>query len=389
MLVAKIASEYKAPGSEPVSFSDQRAIKAQEWVEKEVDKLMNNIMAISKRNQTSGRQEVTFGELFYTYQDISDTLVGIMVRAKKRGLIEYEGEGGHMLLQGRHDKVIVKVTELGENSIGGRSPVSNDATPKPLEEVKVTALPPKPHIDTQKVVETKEIKVDLVVPSKVTQQIPAKVEPVQKVDPKPVVSKAPVEVSKPTSPEPESSIKETKSEPPIKNEAKAAPIPAAATTTAPTPIQAPAPKAANNEPLTEEIKSIEPSPTPKDAESDKPSVVVECESKKDDENFAKPIVAALPQRTNGGTRGAIIYAPKKAEATAEALKNISTKPEPVNAAAKAEWTQKHIRRLSGEGLIKPATVHAIASNVDTKVSNTVQTKGKSAIPTGMRKFAWD
>jgi hypothetical protein len=35
---------------------------------------------------------IKFGALFIAYQDISDTLVGILMRAKKRRRIVYEGE---------------------------------------------------------------------------------------------------------------------------------------------------------------------------------------------------------------------------------------------------------------------------------------------------------
>lgn len=50
---------------------------------------------------------MTFGELFQRYQDVSDTLVGILQRTKKRGLIKYQGEGGDLLLQGRHNHVLI------------------------------------------------------------------------------------------------------------------------------------------------------------------------------------------------------------------------------------------------------------------------------------------
>jgi hypothetical protein len=43
-----------------------------------------------------------FGPLFYSYQDISDSLIGIMMRAKKRKFISYPGD---MLFQGYHDEV--------------------------------------------------------------------------------------------------------------------------------------------------------------------------------------------------------------------------------------------------------------------------------------------
>ena len=49
---------------------------------------------------------VQFGPLFYKYADISDTLVGILLRAKKRNLIFYKGD---MLFQNRHDHVKITI----------------------------------------------------------------------------------------------------------------------------------------------------------------------------------------------------------------------------------------------------------------------------------------
>lgn len=54
----------------------------------------------------ANKPAITFGELFRLYEDISDTLVGIMMRAKKRKKITYEGD---MLFQGCHDNVLVSV----------------------------------------------------------------------------------------------------------------------------------------------------------------------------------------------------------------------------------------------------------------------------------------
>lgn len=59
------------------------------------------------RKQSTGVVEVTFGELFARYADVSDTLVGILARAKKRDLLKYEGQGGHLLFQGKHDAVVI------------------------------------------------------------------------------------------------------------------------------------------------------------------------------------------------------------------------------------------------------------------------------------------
>ena len=49
---------------------------------------------------------ITFGKLFNVYADISDTLVGILMRARKRGKLGFEGD---MLFQGAHDHVLISV----------------------------------------------------------------------------------------------------------------------------------------------------------------------------------------------------------------------------------------------------------------------------------------
>jgi hypothetical protein len=82
-----------------------RATQAALWVEKEVAKLLEEIEKIGRKK--GQETEVTFGELFVHYQDVSDTLVGILQRAKKRGILKYEGEGGGLLLQKRHDNVVI------------------------------------------------------------------------------------------------------------------------------------------------------------------------------------------------------------------------------------------------------------------------------------------
>ena len=52
------------------------------------------------------RAVAAFGVLFNAYADISDTLVGLLIRARKRQLVSYEGDG--MLFQGCHDHVLVR-----------------------------------------------------------------------------------------------------------------------------------------------------------------------------------------------------------------------------------------------------------------------------------------
>ncbi|KAH9261413.1 hypothetical protein BASA81_000057 [Batrachochytrium salamandrivorans] len=88
------------------TLSEARGQKAAEWVEKEVYKLVGEIEKLG-RKQSTGVVEITFGELFNRYADVSDTLVGILARAKKRDLLKYEGQGGHLLFQGKHDAVVI------------------------------------------------------------------------------------------------------------------------------------------------------------------------------------------------------------------------------------------------------------------------------------------
>jgi len=85
------------------SKSDLRAQQAATWVEKEVEKLIGEIKKIGYVDE-DGNQCVKFGPLFVHYQDISDTLVGILMRAKKRKLLQYKGD---MLFQGMNDDTVI------------------------------------------------------------------------------------------------------------------------------------------------------------------------------------------------------------------------------------------------------------------------------------------
>lgn len=57
-------------------------------------------------NEESANKEVTikFKELFELYKVISNKIVGLLLRARKYGLVKFEGE---MLYQGRDDNVII------------------------------------------------------------------------------------------------------------------------------------------------------------------------------------------------------------------------------------------------------------------------------------------
>ena len=90
------------PGSE----TEKRWQKGKAWVDEQIAGLIKVIRDIGDTDAATGTTTVKFGALFYTYADISDSLVGIMMRAKKRKRLYYEGD---MLFQGSSDSVIVSV----------------------------------------------------------------------------------------------------------------------------------------------------------------------------------------------------------------------------------------------------------------------------------------
>lgn len=62
---------------------------------------------IIKKHGTIGDDEkpcITFKELFEMYKVISNKVVGLLIRARKHGLVAFEGE---MLYQKRDDKVVI------------------------------------------------------------------------------------------------------------------------------------------------------------------------------------------------------------------------------------------------------------------------------------------
>ena len=56
-----------------------------------------------------GSWGVRFGDLFEAYTKISNKLVGMLMRARRHGLVEFEGE---MLFQRRDDHVVVRLVKL-------------------------------------------------------------------------------------------------------------------------------------------------------------------------------------------------------------------------------------------------------------------------------------
>ncbi|KFV85512.1 Actin-binding Rho-activating protein, partial [Struthio camelus australis] len=81
----------------------ERAKRAEAHIHREIRDMCFIIESMAKPRH-DGKIQVTFGELFERYVRISDKVVGILMRARKHGLVDFEGE---MLWQGRDDHVII------------------------------------------------------------------------------------------------------------------------------------------------------------------------------------------------------------------------------------------------------------------------------------------
>jgi len=97
--------------SRRATLSKQRAGEFSKGVEKGIDELCKFIKEHGKYNPAQGGiASIKFGELFDKYQ-LSDMLVGLLMRAKKRKRVKYEGD---LLFQGIHDEVIITLMHLHE-----------------------------------------------------------------------------------------------------------------------------------------------------------------------------------------------------------------------------------------------------------------------------------
>ena len=56
--------------------------------------------------RTGSEMQTTFYELFEAYNEISNKLVGTLLRARKHGVVAFDGE---VLLQGRDDSKVIKL----------------------------------------------------------------------------------------------------------------------------------------------------------------------------------------------------------------------------------------------------------------------------------------
>ncbi|CAK9293824.1 unnamed protein product [Gordionus sp. m RMFG-2023] len=83
------------------SKTEMRAHEAQKHIQREVELLTAMINRKGTTDERNGLKCVKFGDLFKLYAHISDKLVGILLRARKQGLVAFQGE---MLYQRRDEE---------------------------------------------------------------------------------------------------------------------------------------------------------------------------------------------------------------------------------------------------------------------------------------------
>ncbi|XP_061632059.1 actin-binding Rho-activating protein-like [Phyllopteryx taeniolatus] len=89
------------------SMTAQRGEDAHTHISREVQELYEVIKDIGvQANKDGGGSNISveFGKLFEHYVTISNKLVGILLRARKQKLVDFEGE---MLWQGKDDHVVI------------------------------------------------------------------------------------------------------------------------------------------------------------------------------------------------------------------------------------------------------------------------------------------
>lgn len=88
------------------SKTEERAILAHKRICREVMQLCEVIDEHGTEDPNDFKVKITFGRLFELYTFISDKVVGILLRARKHKLLEFEGE---TLFQGQDNKKVISL----------------------------------------------------------------------------------------------------------------------------------------------------------------------------------------------------------------------------------------------------------------------------------------
>ncbi|KAK6181139.1 hypothetical protein SNE40_009065 [Patella caerulea] len=96
----------------PGSLTDIRGKQASNHVFGEIRGLCRDIDALGVKGEDD-KMRISFGRLFQAYEAVSSKLVGILMRARKRGCLTFPGE---MLYQGRDEAVMITLLEIPEDT---------------------------------------------------------------------------------------------------------------------------------------------------------------------------------------------------------------------------------------------------------------------------------
>ncbi|CAF1417329.1 unnamed protein product [Rotaria sordida] len=104
----EIVNQTGAPPSADQADLAHRGHEVREQVLEEMKQLCQIIQSNGQK-QEDGTITITFGDLFEIYTNVSDKLVGILLKARKHGYLKFQGE---MLLQHRDENVIINLIRL-------------------------------------------------------------------------------------------------------------------------------------------------------------------------------------------------------------------------------------------------------------------------------------
>lgn len=90
------------------TLTEYRGHKAKNFIAGNIIECCETIRSLGVP-KCDGTYEVTFGTLFKAYERINDKVVGLLVRARRHGLVDFPGE---MLYQRQDDDVIIKLIKV-------------------------------------------------------------------------------------------------------------------------------------------------------------------------------------------------------------------------------------------------------------------------------------
>ena len=86
------------------TLTEHRGQKAKQRIDREILEICQLIVEYGSHQVHDGSYVISFGKLFKIYTKISDKVVGMLVRARRRNLVQFEGE---MLYQNQDEDVLI------------------------------------------------------------------------------------------------------------------------------------------------------------------------------------------------------------------------------------------------------------------------------------------